>query len=110
MAVVLRHKVSSQMLGERAIMLDKKVAKLFPPVGQEFTLRYADAKDTVCIEARDCECMGPDRRHQHAYLPLGGVAAALPWGSMRRIVINKIDDKTFEIAPEERRPQTGGEE
>lgn len=101
MAIVYRQKVSSKMLGERAIMLGKKDTKQFPPVGSEFTLKHGDTKDTVCVEARDCECMGPRRPHQHYYLPLGDVAAALPWGTMRRIVVDKIDEKTFEIRPDE---------
>ncbi len=81
-------------------MLDKKLAKQFPPVGKEFTLKYGDVQDKVCIEVRDCECMGPERPHQHPFLPLGAIATALPWGAMRRIVIVKVSANTYEVRPE----------
>jgi hypothetical protein len=47
---------------------------LFPKVGSSFSLSNGHSRRQAKIESYRCECMGPERPHEHYYVRWAGLA------------------------------------
>lgn len=56
------------------IFILKAALKLFPPPGEHFQLEGADGIRETAIDAEDCVCRGPEKPHQHWWLPVTGIS------------------------------------
>ncbi|MFN8617797.1 MAG: hypothetical protein U0837_11910 [Dehalococcoidia bacterium] len=63
-------KISSEEAAEGYIMVLKDRLKFFPPAGEPFSLDGAPAS----VEARHCECRGPEKPHDHYFIRRAGLA------------------------------------
>lgn len=75
MSRAYRRRLSTTEAREGRIMVLKSALGLFPPVGEPFRLRHGRTVRTVAVEAEPCTCRGPDRPHEHYYLPWPGLTA-----------------------------------
>lgn len=63
-------KISSEEAAEGYVMVLKDRLEFFPAVGAPFQLSGAPAK----VEARHCECRGPEKPHDHYFIRRAGLA------------------------------------
>lgn len=68
-------KLSAEEAREGYVLVEKNRLKFFPPVGQPFELLAEATRTAARVEARDCECRGPEKPHQHYFIRSGGLAA-----------------------------------
>jgi len=57
-----------------ALFILKAALPFFPPPGTLFALETADGTHETAIEAEHCTCRGPEKSHEHWWLPLAGLA------------------------------------
>ncbi len=62
-------KLSSEEAGEGYIMVLKDRLAFFPAIGETFQLGGVSAK----VEARHCECRGPEKPHEHYFIRRAGL-------------------------------------
>ena len=72
-------KISSEEAREGYIFVEKSSLAFFPPVGQAFDLADGGGTTQATVEARDCECRGPEKPHQHYFIRRGGLAQGSRW-------------------------------
>jgi hypothetical protein len=72
-------KISSEEAAEGYILVEKARLKLFPPIGEPFDLATAAGPERVRVEARDCDCRGPDKPHQHYFIRRQGLERGSRW-------------------------------
>lgn len=63
-------RISSEEAAEGYVMVLKDRLNYFPPVGDSFALNGAPAR----VEARHCECRGPEKPHEHYFIRRAGLA------------------------------------
>lgn len=68
-----QRKVSSEEAAEGYIFILQNRLSFFPPVGEEFELRDGNGTSRACVEARACECRGPEKPHQHFFIRRSGL-------------------------------------
>lgn len=74
-------KISSEEAREGYVLVEKSRLSFFPPVGQQFQLKFGATERAAAVEARPCTCRGPERPHEHYFIRAEG----LPRGSRWRI-------------------------
>lgn len=72
-------KISSEEAREGYILVEKAALGFFPPIGQAFELAGDGGAASAKVEARDCECRGPEKPHQHYFIRRGGLAQGSRW-------------------------------
>lgn len=72
-------KISSEEAREGYILVEKAALGFFPPIGQAFELAGGGGTASARVEARDCECRGPEKPHQHYFIRRGGLAQGSRW-------------------------------
>lgn len=72
-------KISSEEAREGYILVEKAALGFFPPIGRAFELAGGGGTASARVEARDCECRGPEKPHQHYFIRRGGLAQGSRW-------------------------------
>ncbi|MBK9610475.1 hypothetical protein [Candidatus Amarobacter glycogenicus] len=67
-------KISSEEAAEGYVLVEKAALKFFPAIGHRFGLIESGETASAKVEARDCECRGPEKPHQHYFIRRGGLA------------------------------------
>lgn len=67
-------KISSEEAAEGYVLVEKGALNFFPAIGQAFALTEGGETASLKVEARDCECRGPEKPHQHCFIRRGGLA------------------------------------
>ena len=73
-----RH-ISSEEAREGYVLIEKNRLAFFPPIDQQFQLKYGGAQRPATIEARDCVCRGPEKPHQHCFVRVDGLRKGSNW-------------------------------
>ena len=56
-----------------ALFIAKTALPFFPPMGTPFALETASGTAEVAVEAVHCICRGPEKPHEHYWLPVPGI-------------------------------------
>lgn len=56
-----------------ALFIAKTALPFFPPTGTPFALETVSGTAEVAIEAVHCICRGPEKPHEHYWLPVPGI-------------------------------------
>ena len=88
-------KLSSEDVHRRSLLITKDAWKMFPPPGKPIVLKLGEEKFKTIIEAEPCICVPPP--HEHYHLPMGDLAARLPWQKGLVVTLRKLDERTFAV-------------
>ncbi|MGE3075320.1 MAG: hypothetical protein AB7N24_16305 [Dehalococcoidia bacterium] len=72
-------KVSSEEAREGYLLVEKTALGFFPPVGQQFDLSAPGGRRRTQVEARHCECRGPEKPHEHYFIRADGLERGSRW-------------------------------
>ena len=75
MGVAYERKLSSTEAREGRIMVLKGALGSLPPVGEAFELNGLGGSARVAVEAEPCVCRGPEKPHEHYFIPWPGLQA-----------------------------------
>jgi len=67
-------KISSEEAAEGYVLVEKGALIFFPAIDQAFALTERGETASAEVEARDCECRGPEKPHKHYFIRRGGLA------------------------------------
>ena len=79
MAKSYERKVSSEEAAEGYLLIEKASLGFFPPVGTPFALATPSGNRQAAVEARDCECRGPEKPHRHYFVQRSGLERGSRW-------------------------------
>ena len=68
-------KISSKEAKNGFILVLKDKLSFFPPLGEVFTLKFEGLTCNVQLEAYPCVCRGPDKPHEHYFIPWNNLQA-----------------------------------
>jgi len=68
------------------IFILKNKRSFFPEEGTPFSIIYGTKKKKAKMESYHCECMGPNKPHEHYFVRWSGLAAG------DHLIIKKIED------------------
>jgi hypothetical protein len=79
-ATIYERKISSEEAREGYILVEKARLNLFPAIGEPFDLvDEAGRRSRARVEARDCECRGPEKPHEHYFIRRDGLEPGSRW-------------------------------
>ncbi len=90
-----RRRISREEAGRGSVLVAKNMLKNFPPVGESFKLRCGGEEGDVEIVSVPCQCVGPDKPHEHYYLDVSGLVK-LRLGKI--VSISKNDKGDFSLS------------
>lgn len=87
--------LSDDEIREERIMVSKEALKFFPKPFHKFNLRIGDQSVEAAVVSISCKCRGPEKPHEHYWLPV-------PHGGLRReratrATIVKNDDQSYSL-------------
>ncbi|HCA46539.1 MAG TPA: hypothetical protein DEP45_03995 [Armatimonadetes bacterium] len=68
-----RRKISSTEARTGRFMVLKSALGFFPPIGERFTIISGEDAQETCVEAEPCTCHGPEKPHEHYFVPWPGL-------------------------------------
>src|SRR5690606_38497627 len=69
----MHRRVTAEEARDGRLLVEKRWLGRLPAPGEAFTLDDRGVRRTVAIEAEHCECRGPEKPHDHYYLPVAGL-------------------------------------
>jgi len=78
-------KISSKESEKGFIFILKNQLNYFPDLNDHFILTNGELSKTVSIKSYPCTCRGPDKPHEHYYIPWNGLSSG------EKIEITKTD-------------------
>jgi hypothetical protein len=82
---IYSRKISSKEAKEGFIFILKNKLPFFPALKNNFILEEEDLPQEVRVDSYPCTCRGPDRPHEHYFIPWKGLEAG------NKIEITKSD-------------------
>ena len=72
-----RRRISSTEATTGRFMVLKSALGFFPPVGERFTIVSGEDAQETHVEAEPCTCQGPEKPHEHYFVPWAGLAKGM---------------------------------
>ncbi|MGE0599797.1 MAG: hypothetical protein AB7J35_11000 [Dehalococcoidia bacterium] len=72
-------KMSSEESREGYVLVEKAALSFFPPIGETFELEEPSGRRAASVEARHCECRGPEKPHEHYFIRAAGLERGSRW-------------------------------
>lgn len=94
MTEVYRRRISSEEAKTGRFMVLKSALSFFPETGTTFRLSDGSDTRTVCVEAVPCVCRGPQRPHEHYFVPWPGLEKGA------RIEITPVGERAYALKAE----------
>lgn len=91
-----RRKISREEAGKNLVLITKNMLKSFPAVGESFKVSFEGKEGDVMIVSVPCQCVGPDKPHEHYYLEVDDLCN-LRWGKIVSIAKNDNGDFSLKI-------------
>lgn len=73
MIKVYSRKISSEESYDGYILVLKSALSFFPSIGKSFHLKKAGLLKELTVETYRCRCRGPDKPHEHYFIPWSGL-------------------------------------
>ncbi len=80
---------------EKKIIIPKQALKFFPKPWKDFTLKSGKTKYTTRIESVSCNCMGPQKKHDHYWLQDEKTKELLDWRAGMHIKFSKVKENEY---------------
>lgn len=94
---VYTRKLSPEEIKGSLIMIPQGWLKVFPKVGEEFTVKIRGLEFTTTISRVSCRCRGPDDPHYHWYMDAAEFIYLLPKHDYPQITIYRTGEKSYEL-------------
>ncbi len=89
--------LSAAEVAEKRISITKQALKFFPKPWKDFWLDFEGTKIALHIESVACQCMGPQKPHEHYWIQDTKIKQLLPWKTGIKLIFEKINEKNFTL-------------
>lgn len=89
--------LSAVEVQEKRISITKQALKFFPKPWKNFWLEYKGHKIALHIESVACQCMGPQKPHEHYWIQDLKFKERMDWKAGLHLVFEKINERNFTL-------------
>lgn len=91
MVDVYERRISAEEAREGYLLVEKSRLPFFPPLGRTFSFSRGGSEGSAAVEARACNCRGPEKPHDHYVIRLAHLVQG------QRVRLSRVAAGSYEI-------------